>query len=237
MLTAWSRWKYELMACGIVVAAGGCAAPDKTDATYPEPLGPGALRWDFDTDPTGRVPPRWDLRETNPSQWPAEWQVIADATAPSAPNAFALTTTENYNSTFNLAIAQGSSVQDFDLTVRVKAIRGTEDQGGGPIWRCRDENNYYTCRFNPLESNYRVYKVVDGRRKQLDSARVFTEAGEWYTIRVTMVGPRITCHLDGRRLLEAEDDTLPQGGRVGLWTKADAVTSFDDLIVKPLEMN
>jgi hypothetical protein len=121
------------------------------------------------------------------------------------------------------------------LTVQVKAVKGEEDQGGGPIWRCRDENNYYICRFNPLEGNYRVYKVVEGRRKQLDSVRIETQADRWYTVRVTMTGDRITCFLDGKKLLEAQDDTLTEPGMVGLWTKADAVASFDGLTVRPLE--
>ena len=147
----------------------------------------------------------------------------------------ALTETSNYDGTFNLAIAQNVRFKDLDLTVRVKAVKGEEDQGGGPIWRCRDENNYYICRFNPLEGNYRVYKVVEGRRKQLDSVRIETQADRWYTVRVTMAGDRITCFLDGKKLLEAQDDTLTEPGMVGLWTKADAVASFDGLTVRPLE--
>jgi hypothetical protein len=191
--------------------------------------------WHFDGDFPDRVPPGWSVRQTNPTESLATWEVVADKTAPSKPNVMALTETRNYDGTFNLAIAEDSSLTDLDLTVRVKAVTGEEDQGGGPIWRCKDEDNYYICRFNPLESNYRVYKVVNGRRRQLDSAIVESRAGRWYTLRVTMLGDQITCYLDGKKVLEATDGTFSGPGMVGLWTKADAVTSFDDLEVKPLE--
>lgn len=144
---------------------------------------------------------------------------------------FGLRESRNYDSTFNLAIAEGTSLGDLELTVWVKAVRGEEDQGGGPIWRCMDENNYYICRVNPLENNFRVYVVQEGKRRQLDSQTVGLQAGRWYSVRVMMMGDHIVCYLDGQRLLEARDRTFPDPGMIGLWTKADAVTSFDNLSV------
>jgi hypothetical protein len=187
--------------------------------------------WTFDDDSVGKVAAGWSVRETGPTKRLATWKVVADATAPSKPNVLALTETENRGRTFNLAIAEKTSFQDLELTVRVKAVSGEDDQGGGPIWRCTDENNYYICRFNPLESNYRVYKVVDGKREQLASVKIETVPGKWYAVRVTMVGDRITCYLDGAKLLEAKDGTFADAGMVGLWTKADAATRFDDLVL------
>ncbi|MCP4249639.1 MAG: DUF1080 domain-containing protein [bacterium] len=191
--------------------------------------------WNFDDESADKVPAGWSIRETKPTERPATWKVVADETAPSKPNVLALTETKNGSGTFNLAIADKTAFKDLDLTVKVEAVSGFEDQGGGPIWRCRDENNYYVCRFNPLESNYRVYKVVDGQRKKLASAKVETVAGQWYTVRVTMIGDRIACYLDGKKLLEATDDALTDPGMVGLWTKADAATRFDDLSVQAVE--
>src|SRR5262249_10493733 len=120
-----------------------------------------------------------------------------------------------------------------DLSVKMRANTGKEDQGGGLIWRVKDENNYYICRNNPLESNFRVYKVVNGKRTQFDSADVKTEAGQWHTMRAVMGGDRIACYLDGKKLLEAKDDTFKDAGMIGFWTKADAASSFDDLAVRP----
>lgn len=190
--------------------------------------------WNFDNDPADKVPSGWSIRETRPTNRLATWRVLADPTAPSEPNVFALTKTENHNGTFNLAIADNRRFKDIDLTVKVKAVTGEEDQGGGPMWRCKDEENYYVCRFNPLEGNFRVYYVKNGRRKQLDSASVRTDPGEWYTVGVRMERNRIACYLDGRKYLEVQDDTFTSDGMIGLWTKADAVTSFDALAVREL---
>jgi len=188
--------------------------------------------WTFDDQPVGAVPADWRIRQTRPTQALASWSIMKDPTAPSKPNVMALTHTKNDDPTFNLAIAKDTSFKDVDLSVNVKAISGETDQGGGPIWRCQDENNYYVTRFNPLESNFRVYYVHNGRRKQLQSARIDTVPGTWYSVRVTMIGHHITAYLDGKKLLEATDDTFSNAGMVGLWTKSDAVTRFDDLSVE-----
>jgi|GEM_PF-275522 len=187
--------------------------------------------WDFGSDALGSVPAGWSIRETNPSKGLATWQVIADPSAPSSPNVIGIVRTQNRGSTFNIATADGTSYKNLDLSVRVKPISGRGDQGGGPVWRCRDENNYYVARFNPLESNFRVYYVKSGRRRQLQSARVHTKPGSWYTVRVTMIGNHIIAYLDGKKLLEATDNTFKDAGMFGLWTKADAATWFDDLHV------
>lgn len=197
--------------------------------------GEGALvavhTYDFDEVLVGGLPSAWSIRQTNPTTALAKWKVFSDHTAPSPPNVLALSKTENHGSTYNLAIAENTSYQDLELSVVVKAVSGREDQGGGPIWRCGDENNYYICRLNPLEENVRVYFVKDGRRKQLDTAKVEAQAGTWHTVRVTMVGNGIRCYVDGKKLLEITDDTFTDAGMVGLWTKADAATSFDDFRV------
>jgi hypothetical protein len=195
----------------------------------------GSFNANFDDAPAGRCPDHWKIASTHAGKTLATWQAVADPAAPSAPNVFRLTRTDNRGGTFNLAIAHRTSLADVEVSVKVRADTGKEDQGGGLIWRCRDENNYYICRINPLESNYRVYKVVDGRRTQLASARVKTAVGRWYTLRAVMVGERIACHLDGREVLTAQDGALGNAGSVGLWTKADAASSFDDFDARALE--
>ena len=221
-----------LAAAMILVAIAGCVSGQRAEVGERPKLVAARIVWSFDGDSVGEVPTGWSVCETNPTEALATWRVIEDATAPSGRRVFALTESRNYDGTYNLAVADGTSYKDLDLTVRVKAVSGEEDQGGGPIWRAADANNYYICRFNPLESNYRVYVVKDGRRRQLESAKIDLEAGRWCAIRVTMVGDHITCYLDGRKMLEATDDTFPNPGMIGLWTKADAVTSFDDLRVR-----
>jgi len=193
-----------------------------------EPL-PLAL-WTFDALESGKTPPDLRVRETHPGPKLGVWQVAADSTAPSKPNVLALSTDEP-KATFNVALFQPMAYKDLDLRVRIKANSGQVDQAGGLVWRCNDENNYYICRINPLEDNFRVYKVVDGKRSQLQSTEFKAETGKWYHVRAVMVGDQITCYVDGKKYLDVKDDTFKDAGLVGLWTKADASSSFDDLAV------
>ncbi len=100
--------------------------------------------------------------------------------------------------------------------------------GQGPIWRVRDANNYYIARFNPLENNFRVYYVKDEARRQLDSKNIKLSPSAWHTIKIVHKGNRIEAHLNGKKLLECNDSTFLEAGGVGVWTKADASTYFDD---------
>jgi uncharacterized membrane protein YkoI len=186
--------------------------------------------WTFDKDELGKTPGGLLIKQNNPTKELGRWTVEADPAAPSKPNVLSLKT-QNGNATFNLAIVQKASFKDLALSVKIRGNSGSDDQGGGLIWRAKDENNYYICRINPLEPNYRVYKVVDGKRKQLQSAEVKTETGKWYTLKAVMVGDHIMCFLDGKKMLDVKDDTFKDAGMIGLWTKADASSSFDDLTV------
>jgi uncharacterized membrane protein YkoI len=193
-----------------------------------EPL-PLAL-WTFDAAESGQTPADLLARETHPGPKLGTWKVAADPSAPTAPNVLALTTDEP-DATFNVALFDQTAYMDLDLRVGVKAIGGRADQGGGLAWRAKDENNYYVCRLNPLENNLRVYKVVEGRRQQLQSVELKAATGTWYKVRAVMVGDQITCYVDGKKYLDVRDDTFKDAGMIGLWTKADASSCFDDLAV------
>ena len=129
---------------------------------------------------------------------------------------------------FNVGLVDAVSCQDVDVSVSFRSIAGEVDQGGGLVWRAKDENNYYIARLNPLEDNYRVYKVVEGKRRQLQNFDLDHTPG-WHMLHITMAGDRIRCSYDGKQCLEVRDTTFPEAGRIGLWTKADAQTHFDDL--------
>ncbi len=113
-----------------------------------------------------------------------------------------------------------------------KANSGREDQGGGVIWRAKDKNNYYVARMNPLESNFRIYYVKDAHRVMLASARIRIPAHEWHELEIHHFGNKITGYIDGKKLLEVKDSTFTEPGGVGLWTKADAATSFDNFKIE-----
>jgi len=142
------------------------------------------------------------------------------------------TSSKGPNRLFNLCVCETVTCLNVDVTVSLKGLTGKNDQGGGPVWRYQDENNYYIARLNPLENNFRVYKVVNGRRIQLDSAHVEATASKWYTIRVVQTGNKMMCYLNGKKMLEATDTSITQPGHVGLWTKSDAVTEFDNFKVE-----
>ena len=182
----------------------------------------------------GKLPGGWKAAQTGKGV--SVWKVIEDATAPSKTGLVLAQTTADRDATFNLCVAEDTSFKDVDVSVAFKANKGEKDQGGGVVWRYQDANNYYVARMNPLEDNFRVYKVVGGKRSaEFQSADVKIRAGEWRTLSVRMVGDKIECSLDGKKHLDAKDDTFTKAGKVGLWTKADAQTSFDDFRAKELK--
>lgn len=190
--------------------------------------------WHFDDVASGTLPEGWKAEGTNPRGPVATWAVEADSNPPSQPNVLALTDTKRSSGgTYNLFWTDRVEFEDGTIEIKVKAGTGREDQGGGPIWRVQDRNNYYIARWNPLEDNFRVYYVKDGRRVQLGSARVKADPAQWHIIRIEQRGNEIECYLDGALLLKVEDKTFPGPGGVGLWTKADAASFFDDVSVSP----
>ena len=127
-------------------------------------------------------------------------------------------------------MADNTKYKDLELTVRIKAVAGKEDQGGGLVWRAKDAENYYIARYNPIEEDYRLYRVIRGHRTELKRADI-KPSGGWHTLTVTMKGTRIECYYDGKKYLEADDWTFKEAGKIGLWSKTDAQSWFDDLTV------
>lgn len=185
------------------------------------------VRWVFEDAPADKLPEGWSVARTGEGQ-DSVWKVIEDSAAASGKQVLAQLAAYGPNRVFNLCVCDESNLENPEVSVSVKAVKGRLDQGGGPVWRYQDHNNYYVARVNPLEKNFRVYKVENGRRQQLDSADVEAPAGQWHTIRIVHKGSHIQCYLNGKLQLDVEDGTFTESGRVGLWTKADAVTSFDD---------
>ena len=134
---------------------------------------------------------------------------------------------------FNLCVADEPSLKDVEVLVAFKAVKSQKDQGGGIVWRYQDANNYYIARMNPLEDNYRVYKVIAGKRIQLETKEdLKVPVNEWHDLKIKQVGNRIECFLDGKKYLDVTDDAIQKAGRVGLWTKADAQSHFDQFGAK-----
>jgi hypothetical protein len=183
----------------------------------------------FSKDDIGKVPKGWTADKTGKGEG-SVWKVVADDTAPSKKGHALAQTAESPGPMFNLCVVDDTNLKDVEVTVAFKAVKGQKDQGGGIVWRYQDANNYYIARMNPLEDNYRLYKVVSGKRIQLATKEdLKVAAGTWHTLTIKMTGDQMECSLDGKKHLEGKDDTILKAGKVGLWTKADAQTNFDDL--------
>ena len=176
----------------------------------------GDRKWDFERDPSGK--PAYGFRSAV-----GEWTVAQDGK-----NHILAQIAQNADSVFNLILRPDVLYSDLELSVRLKAIKGVVDQGGGLVWRVKNSQTYYLARFNPLEDSFRVYKVVDGKRIQLGSIKAPGDS-DWHTLRITMNGGKIGCHLDETIHIEVEDTSIRGCGRIGLWSKSDAQTYFDDL--------
>jgi len=194
------------------------------------PLAPGDIQaagtdvtFNFDNEEVDKLPADWTGATST-------WLIAREGSNKAMKQAG-----KNEGDKFNICVQNKLTYQNLEMEVRIKALEGREDQGGGLVWRYRDAKNYYITRANPLENNFRVYKVVNGNRKQMESANVSIKKDEWYTIKVVMTGNRITCYYNGQKLLSHSDGTFPTAGLVGFWSKADAVSLFDDLKIKVLK--
>lgn len=181
----------------------------------------------FTREDLGKTPAGWKAEKTGKGEG-SVWKVVEDSTAPSGGGLVLAQTAKSPGGVFNICVAEDTNYKDVDLSVSFKAVAGDSDQGGGFVWRYKDHNNYYICRMNPLEDNYRVYHVVNGRRIQIGGKEgIKIPVGEWHKLKVEVSGNRMTGYLDGKRIWEVTDDTFTDAGKVGLWSKADAQTHFD----------
>jgi hypothetical protein len=194
---------------------------------------------DFDSDAAGALPPGWRSAMTGEGTSP-RWAVIKDQTAPSPPNVLAQLSETSSTTRLPLAILDRVTCRDGDLSVKFKPVSGRLDQSGGLVWRFRDPNNYYVVRANALEDNIVLYKIEKGRRSsiapkgtppQTYGVRHKVPPKAWSTLRVRFEGPHFVVIFNGEELFEVEDRTFSEPGNVGLWTKTDSVTHFDDFQV------
>lgn len=185
----------------------------------------------FDRDAVGSPPDGWSLTMTGKGQ--SKWTVELEPTAPTRPNVLK----QSGQATFPVALKDGTSIANGFIEVRFKAIAGSEDRAAGLIWRAKDADNYYVVRANALEDNVVLYRTVKGVRSPLDlvgrkggyGVKVPVPANQWHTLRCEFAGTRFMVIFNGQPMFEVEDATITDAGMIGLWTKADSVTLFDDL--------
>jgi hypothetical protein len=195
----------------------------------------GVRTWDFDNLPEGALPEGWKVEATGQDKPAGHWQVIQAKDAPLGPGVLELTATNHSErGVFNLCWTDAVSFQEGEIAVFLKARSGKIDQGGGPIWRVQDRNNYYIARYNPLEANVSIYYVKNGQRVMLGYTGKIDLTEAWHVLKISHQGSRIQAFIDGDlKLMVNAGDSLPDKGGVGLWTKADAATAFDNFTVIP----
>ena len=158
------------------------------------------------------------------------WQKVGSWAITSTEQGKVLSLQQKSGKAFNLCYTKAVKFLDGTVVVRFKANSGHIDQGGGIMWRVQDDANYYVARFNPLEDNFRLYIVKNGNRREIASADLTLSPG-WHVMKIVQKGAQFEGYIDGMRYLQAADRSLTQSGGVGVWTKADALTSFDELTV------
>ncbi len=210
----------------------------KQQAQFPDTLPPKTtMRFDFEKLPSGQLPAGWSQYFTGAGG--TDWKVTDD----NGNSVLAQLYSDNPNSHFNIVVNDSIHARDMELSVRLKGVKGKHDQGGGFVWRFTDQANYYIVRANPLEDNVVLYKVQNGKRSDLPMVSIGKTYGVdvpklgsgWNTLRLTVKGDLFTVFLNDQELFKVQDSTFPNAGKVGLWTKADAVSYFDDLQIEKFE--
>ena len=176
----------------------------------------------FDDATPGAAPPGWTATKTGKGE--PKWTIEKDDSAPSKPNVLK----QSGEATYPVCLKNGTSLQDGFVEVKFKAVSGKEDQAGGVVWRAKDSDNYYIARANALEDNVCIYHTIKGKRTEKKRAKMKVASGEWHTLRADFSGNHFTITFDGKKAIDWDDDTFKDAGMVGVWTKADSVTLFDD---------
>ena len=185
----------------------------------------------IESEALGAAPRGWTVTKTGKGD--SKWTVEQDQTAPSKGKVLQ----QSGRATFPLLLKDDTNIRDGFIETKFKAIAGSEDRAAGLIWRAKDANNYYVARANALEDNVVLYKTVNGSRSSLDivgrkggyGVKVPVPADQWLSLRVEFEGSRFKVLYRGEQLFEVEDSTFRDAGKVGLWTKADSVSLFDDV--------
>ncbi len=224
---------YTVVCAGLVVVVAGCAH-GKASSQKAATSTPKVISLDFEDMPVGQLPAEFAATQTHGGE-PPRWLVQEDPDAASGRKVLAQLDADTTRVRFPLCVYQGLKARDLDVSVQYKPLSGKVDESGGIVFRFQDRDNYYVFRANAIEDNFRFYKVQGGKRTQLATVKMQTTAGQWHTLRVKAVGDHFQIYHDGSRKLDVVDDTFGEAGKVGLWTKADSVTYFDDLKIAVLD--
>ncbi len=203
-----------LMASGVATAEGETSAPDTI--------------WNFDSAQPDTLPGNFSIGTLFDGRPAGDWHILATDRAKSRPHVLAQVMAKGAEHAYKVVLITQVIVSDLNLEVSFLPIQGRADMGGGLIWRAADDRNYYLARANPLEQNIRVYRVVKGVRHLLRNFDQTIDVKQWHTLRVIHQGCDLQVFYDDKQVFDLCEETF-RTGQIGLWTKSDAVTYFDDL--------
>jgi hypothetical protein len=195
--------------------------------------GDGGKTWDFQRDAVNSPPAGFSFGRTGQGR-EGKWVVLTDPSAPSGDHVLAQTDTDGTDYRFPVAVADAPELKDLRLEVRCKPVSGKVDEACGVVFRFKNPDNYYVARANALEDNVNLYHVVNGRRRQIKGWNGKVTPNAWHTLAIQVRGDHLQVFWEGNPIIDTKDATFSDAGKVGLWTKADSVTYFDALTVKPL---
>ena len=176
----------------------------------------------FERTPVGSLPAGWIGGSTGGGD--PKWSIEADPSAPSKSKVLR----QSGSGAYPWAVKRDAQLENGFVEVKFKPISGRRDQAGGVVWRWKDGDNYYVARANALENNVSLYHTSGGTRKTIKYVDAPVAGGTWHALRVDFSGTRIRVSLDGKLYIELDNRQISGLGAVGVWTKADSVTSFDD---------
>lgn len=214
-----SRSLQHLLLISILMTAAPAIGSSSEDTTH---------TWTFDNDPPETLPSGFQVGTLFDGRTAGEWKVIETVQAKSQPRVLGQLMGKGAEHAYKTVLMRGTQASNLELQVSLLPIEGKADMGGGLIWRATDDRNYYLTRANPLEQNIRIYRVVKGVRHMLKNFDHVIDVRQWHTLRVITKGCQVQVFFDDKPVFDLCDQTFT-AGRVGLWTKSDAVTYFDDL--------
>ena len=176
----------------------------------------------FDAAAIGQAPPGWTATQTGTGS--AKWTVEKDESASSRPNVLK----QSGMATYPVCLKDDTKIKNGFVEVKFKPVAGQEDQAGGVVWRAQDKDNYYIARANALEDNVTIYHTIKGKRVSFKNADTKVAPNQWHTLRVDFSGDHFVVTFDGKQVIDTKDGSFKDAGKVGVWTKADSVTLFDD---------
>jgi hypothetical protein len=218
---AWRVWMSALI---VGTFAAGCAGlADREESFEPQTIS-------FDSSAAGSLPSDFSTALTG-GGGPISWVVRTDPTAPSGGKVLMQESSDDTSYRFPMCIYEKTVARDVAVEVGYKAISGKVDQAGGIVLRYTPEN-YYIARANVLEDNVDLFKTVRGKRSKIEEVAVKVAPGQWHTLRFEAKGTHLKVVFDGKIVIERDDRTFTNPGRVGLWTKADSVSAFANLKIE-----